>query len=233
MAIVKFGVLVVGARGTIGGATFTANQTGPFVRQWSKGSNPRTSKQSEQRGLIGTLASSWRALSTAQQDDWDDYALLPPQEKTNSLGETYVISGFLWYVAINQNLTAAGAALRVDAPTLTRPTAPIIQDAFLYVTGHVNNTAVQYTVADPDVDALHGVHAKVVNSQGIRHIPDKMPFIILLVPNVIRAINIESEIEAEFGTIALGQRMLLSTFIQDAHGQRGPTDTTAVDAINP
>lgn len=233
MAIVKFGVLVVGARGTIGGVTFTFNKAGPFVKQWSRGANPRTSKQSDQRGIIGSLASSWRALSTAQQDDWDDYALLPPQEKTNSLGETYVISGFLWYVAINQNLTAAGAALRVDAPTLTRPTATIILQAFLYVTGHVQNTAVQYTVADPDLAALHGVHAKVVNSQGIRHIPEKMPFMILEVPNVNRAVIIETEIEAEFGTISLGQRMLLSTFIQDAHGQRGPEDTIAVDAIDP
>ena len=222
--------MVVGARGTIGGITFSANQAGPYVKSWSKGSNPQTALHSAQRGILTDFASNWRNLTSAERDDWDDYADDAAQELTNSLGETYFISGFAWYVRINTHLTLAGEADRDDAPTLTRPVAPIIQGVNLFVTGAAGNTAVQYTVGDPDLTANHVVFSRLVYSQGVRSIPVTMPLMAIGVPNVNRAVIIETEVEATFGTIQLGSRLLVSTSIQDAHGQRGPVDTATADA---
>lgn len=231
MAIIKFGVVVVGARGTIGGMTLSENLSGPFAKTWSKGPNPKSPLQSEQRGLLGTLASSWRALSQAQRDDWDDYAALPPQEKFNSLSLSYFVSGFNWYVAINQNLTAAGEAVRVDAPTLTRPTATIIESAFYDPLPGPTLANIRYTIADPDLAANHVVWGLVVNSQGIKSIPDKMPFLRIAVPDGSRIISISLALRDLFGTGSLSQRLLLRSVIQDAHGQRGPEDTFIEDAV--
>ena len=229
MAILKFGPTVVGARGTIAGTIFSANKSGPFARTWSRSSNPRTALQTAQRATWSTFASAWKDLAQAERDDWDDYADDAPQELTNSLGETYFASGFAWYVRINTHLTIAGAAARDDAPTLTRPTAPVIQNATLFITGAAGITKVRYAVGDPALTDLHGINARVVSSQGITHLPSRMPFIIIEVPNAVsRNVDCEAEIEALFGTIALGQRWLVSTYIQDAHGQRGP-EATAVD----
>lgn len=231
MAIIKFGPIVVGARGTIAGTIFSANRGGPYARGWSRGANPQSTPQNEHRALLGDIASTWRDLTVAQQDDWDDYADDPPQELTNSLGETFFASGFNWFIRINLNLEAAGAARRVDAPTLVRPPAPIIQSASLRITTSIFQSTIQYTVADPDLSALHTSFARVFNSQGRTTSSGNRAFMLLAVPNIFRAIAFQPEIESAFGEILLGQRAFYSTRIQDAHGQRGPADTITVDAI--
>lgn len=231
MAIVKFGVVVVGARGTIGGITFTAGRFGPFARLWSKGPNPKTPLQSDQRALLGTLASAWRDLTQLQRDDWIDYAADAPQEKTNSLGELYFPSGFNQFVGINQNLTAAGETLRDDAPTLTRPLATIIQDIFWDVTPPPGLGSLRYTVGDPDLAANHVIWARVVNSQGVGTVPAKLPFMRIGVPDGSRFVSITTPLRDTFGNMSITQRILVSSVIQDAHGQRGPDDTLIADPV--
>jgi hypothetical protein len=231
MALVKFGVVVVGARGTIGGLKFSANRGGPYASQWSKGSNPKSPTQSDQRGLFGTIASEWRDLSQAQRDDWDDYADDAPQEKFNSLGESYFVSGFNWFVAINQNLTAAGEATRVDAPTLTRPLATVIQNVNVNTPFPSGAASVRYDTSDPDLPANHVVWARIVDSQGVGTVPSKLPFMVVGVPGGTRFLSITDPLLEKFGTIESTQRILVSSVIQDAHGQRGPEDTNIADPI--
>lgn len=155
MATVKFGATVVGVRGTIGGITFSANKSGPYVRQWSKGSNPKTSLQADQRSLLAEIPSAWRALTAPQQTLWDDFAALPAQDLTNSLGETYSISGYGWFNKINIRLLVMGRAIRVPVPTQSRPTAPTITDLeFPFLDGET--AFVQYASGefDPDFDLV-------------------------------------------------------------------------------
>lgn len=230
MVKIMFGPMVVGARGTAGGLIFTANKSGPYARSWSRGSNPRTSLQSDQRGTLTDFATNWRNLTQTQRDNWDTYAAATAQDLVNSLGETYSISGFNWYVRINTHLTLAAEADRDDAPTLTRPTAPVIEFVQLIETGGASTTKVRYAVGDPDLAANHVIFAKLVYSQGILAIPSPMPLMVIDVPNVNRDIAFETELEATFGDVQLGSRVLLSSRIQDAHGQRGPADTDFADA---
>ena len=230
MASIKFGVSVVGARGTAGGLTFSANKAGPYFKTWSKSANPRSVLQSAQRNKLADFAANWRNLTQVQRDDWDDYADDAAQELTNSLGETYFISGFNWYVRINLNLQAGGDSPRVDAPTLTRPLAPIIELLLFRTTVSALSSNIRYTVADPALAALHGVHGIVVSSQGIAAIPTPAPFIRIAVPDGGRRVFFQTELEDKFGTLVAGQRFLTTTFIQDAHGQRGPVDSDFADA---
>ncbi len=228
--IIKFGVMVVGARGTIGGATFSANKAGPYARTWSKGANPQSTLQSSQRGALGDLAASWRDLTQAERDDWIDYADDPAQELTNSLGETYFISGFNWYVKINLALEAAAEARRDDAPTLTRPSAPIFDSGVeLFITGGSTATRVRYDVTTPDITFNHTVFARITG-QGRSALASNFAFQIIAVPNAARRIFFQTELEAAFGNIVLGQRMFVHSSAQDAHGQRSPIDSTFVDA---
>lgn len=126
MAILKLGELVAGVRGTIGGTIYSANKAGPFARGWSRGSNPRTTPQTEQRALMSSHPGPWAALDQADRDDWDTYAADPAQELTNSLGEPYYVSGFNWYCRINTHLLVAGDARRATFPTNARPPIPTI-----------------------------------------------------------------------------------------------------------
>ncbi len=230
MAIIIFGPMVVGARGTAGGLIFTANKSGPYVRSWSKGANPRTALQATQRNRLTDFSKRWQDLTQAERDDWIDYADDPPQELTNSLGETYFASGFNWYIRINTHLDIAGAAARDDAPTLTRPIAPTIQSFVARFTGAAFESRIDYTGEGPELAELHGITARAFESSGRLAVAANFTSMTIAVPDVIDQVTFQPELEAAFGTIILDQRIFIETYIQDAHGQRGPLDTAFDDA---
>jgi hypothetical protein len=131
MAIIKFGGLVSGARGTIGGLVYSSGGGGPYVRSWARGSNPRTATQSRQRSRVSWMPERWRALTDTQRDDWNIFGADPAQEQINALGEPYYINGFGWFVKINTRLLRAGFSPLDDPPTDTVPAVPTI-DSFTF-----------------------------------------------------------------------------------------------------
>ncbi len=230
MAIVKFGPTVVGARGTIAGTIFTANKSGPYARGWSKGANPQSDLQNAHRNLLADIAATWRDLTVAQRDDWIDYADDPAQELTNSLGENYFASGFNWFVRINLNLEAAGAARRVDAPTLVRVAAPIIQAFGFKLTGAATDTVILMTGGSPNLGFLHAVFLQTYSSLGRTTTSAKRTFMTVEIPTAGRAIFFQEEVESAFGTIVLGQVAFLRIQVQDGQGQRGPGATASAES---
>lgn len=166
MAIAKFGVLIVDARGTIGGVVFTANKAGPYLKLWAAAVNPQSPLQTAQRAKISTAAQAWQALSSANRDLWDTYAALPAQDLTNSLGETYSISGFLWFVRISSNLASAGESPRDQPPTLAIPIAPTVLDAFLKTDTAPTESRLDMDPEQADDTRFHVVTARLFNSEG-------------------------------------------------------------------
>ncbi len=232
MALVKFGPTVVGARGTIAGTIFSANKGGPYARGWSKGANPQSTLQTDQRGRFTSLSAAWRDLTQVQRDDWIDYADDPAQELTNSLGESYFASGANWYLRINDHLEAAGEARRNDAPTLVRPVAPILDDAdtFLFITDGSFSTRVRLLPGSPNLGFNHLIVARVT-TQGRTAIAAGFKFQLFAIPDGFRRIFFQPEIEATWGTIVIDQRMFVQIQSQDSHGQRSPIDSTFTDAL--
>jgi hypothetical protein len=124
MAICKFGSTVVGLRGTVGGMTFSAGKAGPYVRTWNKGSNPRSERQTAARSNLSDQAKLWASLSPGDQLLWRTWAALPAQEKRNSLGMPYYLSGYQWFTALNTRLMNAQASQITLPPTTPVPSQP-------------------------------------------------------------------------------------------------------------
>ncbi len=223
MAIVQFGTMVVGARGTIGGATFSANKSGPFVRAWSRGGNPRTPRQTDNRNVLAKFAIAWGDLTQAQRDDWDDYADDPAQEKTNSLGIDFFASGFNWFIQINSALAQVGLGPRNDAPTITKPAAPTLATLNFGVGGPGLNTFVQFTLSDPDILLTKAIFLRVYNSDGRQVASSGLVFMINDEPDGARRVFFQDEVEEAFGTIQSNMIGFSESYHQDAQGQRGPT----------
>lgn len=127
MGIVKFGTVVVGARGTIAGTIFSANKAGPYARGWARGSNPSTTLQGVARASVATFAALWRTLDLSVQSGWDLWAADPAQARSNALGETYYMSGYQAFVSINLCLAAVGRSYSSAVPTLAKPAAPVME----------------------------------------------------------------------------------------------------------
>lgn len=120
MARVKFGAMMVDARGKLGGHVFTKARSGATIRTKVTPLNGQTSAQGAVRSTFGTLSQSWRTLSEEQRIAWNNKAATVG--KTNVFGDSYFPSGKNLYVAINTNiLNAGGSAIKIPPVDIALP----------------------------------------------------------------------------------------------------------------
>lgn len=70
---------------------------------------------------MGANAAAWRALTGAQRAGWTDLGL--SITRTDSLGQTYTLNGFMAYCSVNNNRAFQGLAAVSDAPGIATPVA--------------------------------------------------------------------------------------------------------------
>jgi len=230
VAIIKLGALVSGIRGTLGGVTYSANATGPYVKSWAPPAQPRTVPQATQRGYLSQMPGLWRALSSAQWAAWDTFAALPAQELTNSLGEAYYISGFAWFCKLNLRLYVMEQTLMTAAPTGTRPAAPTIaiqyyddnpgSFQFRLTVSAVTNTANSLTVFTRAIPAS----GRQVNHAGWFNLRT-----LSTISTDPRSFNCSTQHLAEYGEAVLGWRIFVEAFEQTTEGQRSAAGTCIGD----
>lgn len=229
MAIVKFGVIVTGARGTIAGTIFSANKAGPYARGWARGANPRTADQSIIRAYTSRHPAAWRALAQNDRDDWDLWAALGAQDKTNSLGETYSASGFNWFCAINNRLLVAGRATRDTIPIIARPAAPTLNLFRINTTADVPTSRVTYPWNEfLDWDLI--LFVALANSEGVIAKTFGWRNILACPTEHENWSDFQPELEAAFGTVQLGQRGFCRLARQTTDGVRSSWTTRTADA---
>lgn len=124
MAIIKLGALVVGVRGTIGGVTYSANKSGTYAKAWGKGSNPKTTRQQNSRGILASMGPAWQALTAGQRADWSAFAATDPEPHVNSLGEPVVFSGYMLFSMLNARNVQVGFPISNDVPSSPQDVRP-------------------------------------------------------------------------------------------------------------
>lgn len=107
--------------GSYAGVTSSRNRFGQYVRSRATPVNPNTSFQANVRARLAQNAAAWRALTDIQRAGWTSLGL--QMVRTDSLGQTYNLTGFGAYCSVNNNNLAAGNAVVAAAPTFTTPTA--------------------------------------------------------------------------------------------------------------
>jgi hypothetical protein len=107
--------------GSIDSTTFSRNRFGQYTRNRRSPVNARTSFQTQARDRLSTNAAAWRSLSAAQRAGWAD--LGAQMTRTDSLGQSYTLTGLQAYASVNNNLMLVGAARINDAPLLVEPAA--------------------------------------------------------------------------------------------------------------
>jgi len=83
--------------------------------------NPNTVAQGNARARLSASATGWRDLTDAQRAGWVSLGAM--MQRTDSLGQTYTLTGFQAYCSINATNLAVGAAVVSAAPVLTTPDA--------------------------------------------------------------------------------------------------------------
>lgn len=105
--------------GSIAGTTYSRNRFGQYARTRAIPVQPSTPQQLVMRARMSTNAAGWRALTDAQRAGWLSLGL--QMTRTDSLGQTYDLNGFLAYCSVNNNNLDAGNAAVADAPAIVTP----------------------------------------------------------------------------------------------------------------
>lgn len=121
--IIFSGIGVTDIRGKVGGNVFSKNKGGAFIRNRVVGTNPGTSAQISHRAKVSLLSSQWRSLTDGQRTSWIGAAASGDWDRTDSLGNTYQMTGQQLFVSLNVWFLEFGSTRDTPPTPLTIPTA--------------------------------------------------------------------------------------------------------------
>jgi len=107
--------------GSVGGATFSHNRGGSYVKRRATPTNPNTLAQTDIRGILATLSSGWSSVDEMDRLAWNNWAAANPS--TDSLGNEINWSGHQAYIGLNSRLLRAGSAALPQPPITSGPAA--------------------------------------------------------------------------------------------------------------
>jgi hypothetical protein len=105
--------------GSYAGVTSSRNRFGQYLRARATPVQPRSAAQLAVRAHQSTNAAAWRALTATQRDGWLSLGL--QMIRTDSLGQSYTLTGFMAYCSVNNLMLLTGAAVVASPPALTTP----------------------------------------------------------------------------------------------------------------
>jgi hypothetical protein len=150
-----------------------------------------------------TNAAAWRALTDAQRAGW--LSLGAMMTRSDSLGQSYDLNGFLAYCSINNNNLDAGNAAVADAPALTTPAD--------LLTATITLTAAAFSVAYTATPLAAGVRLFIFASpqrSGGRKFNGDYRLITVTAAAAASPANILTAYTAKFGVPVVGNRIFIN-----------------------
>lgn len=216
-------ILDVPRSGSYQGVTSSRNRFGQYVRTRATPVNPASTFQTAVRARLQTAAADWRNLTATQREAWN--ALGEFFQRTDSLGQTYFLTGFQTFVSVNNNLRAAGDAAVTDAPLYAPP------DPVLSVTPTLGAAAmsIAYTPTPLSAGERAFIFMSPPRSAGVTFEGD-MRLIVVTAAAAASPANVFSAWTARFGTPVVGQRVFVNVLRYKGGFMSTPFLTTSLVA---
>lgn len=216
-------ILDVPQSGSVAGVTSSRNRFGQYRRSRAIPVNPNTSFQGTQRGRFAAASAAWRALTALQRTGWNDLA--SGFTRTNSLGESYTMTGHECFVSCYCNCLAAGVATLSDAPALATPSTPVL--------GAVTLSAAAFTIAYTPTPI--GANIKVFTYVSLqrsagRSFENDFRLLQVSAANAASPVNAFSAYQTRFGTPVVGNRVFFALRTFQTAFLSGPIISSAVVA---
>ncbi len=125
----KFVPILGPLRGKIGASVFSHNKGGDYVRRLGTPTNNNSVRQQVVRAILSGMSAGFNALDPIQKEQWKTWASENP--RTDSIGNSYTMTGHQAYVSVNHGLEDAALTLLEEPPVglitpeLVRPTTTI------------------------------------------------------------------------------------------------------------
>jgi len=189
--------------GSQAGTTSSHNRFGQYTRTRAIPVNPRSTQQGAVRARLSANSAAWRALTTLQRTGWSDLAV--SMNRSDALGQSYNLTGFLAFVSVNNNQDAAGNAVITDAPALVTPST--IVTAVITLTSAALSVA--YTVTPLPAGARLFAYAGPQRSAG-RNFENDLRLIAVSAAAAASPANLFTAYQTKWGTPVVGNRVFFS-----------------------
>lgn len=196
-------ILDVPQSGSIAGVTSSKNRYGQYRRTRAIPVNPNTSFQSEARTRLADQSSAYKALTDVQREGW--ISLGAQMQRTDSLGQTYNLTGTQAFVCVNSLLLAAGEAILTAAPAFALPAA---LDS-ITITATAAALSIAFTPTPLGADEFLFVYASPQRSAG-RAFESDFRLVHASAAAAATPANIFAAYQARFGTPVVGNRIFIS-----------------------
>jgi hypothetical protein len=209
--------------GSYQGLTASRNRFGQYMRTRASPVQPRTVAQLNQRARMTTNAAAWRGITDAQRAGWQSLGLAIT--RTDSLGSSYTMNGFMAFCSVNNNKLDAGDAALTDAPTIVTPAD--------LLTATVTLTSVAFSVAYTATPLAAGVRLFIwvspQRSAG-RNFNGDYRLLTVTAAAAASPANILEAYTAKFGVPVTGKRIFISLETYQAGFKGSPFNVSQVVA---
>lgn len=214
-------ILDVPQSGSLAGQTSSRNRFGQYRRTRAVPVNPNSSAQQAVRNYLTSSALAWRGLTNAEREAWTSYAGGHP--RVNSLGQSITLTGFQFYVSVNQVLLSAGHAAVNTVPNDAVVVAPVLSGIVSTAAGlNIDNTDA-YTNAE-QVTA----ESSPPLSQGVSFNKDFRLVATSAAPAGADPLVTAAQMTAKWGSLTAGQKFFFRFRAVDALGNFSDYSTTSL-----
>lgn len=209
-------ILDVPQSGSVAGQTSSRNRFGQYRRTRAVPVNPNTAAQVAARSRLSELSAGWRDLSGGERDAWATYAEDHP--RTDSLGQTVVLTGHQAYIAVNSQRMAFGFAASPDVPTGAPPDAPVVSDITVVI---ADTQEVTFTPTPVPADNALVIEMCPPQSNGINFCED---YRLLAVAPAAEAspFDISAALAAKWGVLSEGQQLFFRVSLYSSVAGQSP-----------
>jgi len=211
MAKVLLGPLVGQISGSIGGATYSHNRFGYYIRQKVKPVVINSYWTQIQRSIFKMVTSAWKDLTPAEALSWNVYAQNNPV--TDCLGMSNTLTGHQAHQMLNINIMRTDGTLITAPPSVSAPTpfTSITINPSLANSGPILGFAPTPLTADQYIQ----IDGAITDSPNIKNVNAFFKRICYKWPSMPTAVQLKSNLEERFGTLVIGQRVTLRCSIID------------------
>ena len=214
-------ILDAPSSGSQAGTTRSHNRFGQYARTRAIPVNPRSTQQGAVRARLAANAAAWRALTSAQRAGWSDLA--DSMNRSDALGQSYTLTGFLAYVSVNNNNVAAGNATVADAPALTTPSALLTA----VITLTAASMSIAYTVTPLTAGSRLFSYVSPQRSAG-RNFEGDFRLLAVSAAAAASPAVLLTAYTAKFGVPVVGNRIFFSFRVYNGGFLSGPLTTSQV-----
>jgi len=205
MAKVMYGPLVGSASGSIGGATFSKNRYGTYIRRRAIPTVSTTEKALAAKAIMTSATQAWQGLDVGVQRAWNMWANANPV--TGSLGQPQQLTGHAAYVGLYVRMFKLGQG-PLAAPPLTP--APVGLEAVSVIADKTLGTCEITFLATPlGANTVLWIQGCYVASEGKHWINNLLRWCPISAVAPASPYDAFTNIESSLGTMTIGHRLIL------------------------